>query len=201
MFITETWLKPEVTDPEIFPMNSSYSVIARKDRTSGEHGCVLIATKNSFALNYTNLSYDADYCIGLSIYSGAVNHIFLLIYNPSASSQFRIPAKMLTDSIRYFNSKLINGSSSYTILGDLNLPDICWASSDGGCDYSKLFLEDIEDHSLLPLIYEPTHRSGNTIDIIITSHTELFTAFVNEVFYSDHFPLFAFLPFLKQRLL
>ena len=119
------------------------------------------------------------------------NHIFLLIYNPPASSQFRIPAKMLTDSIRYFNSKLINGSS-YTILGDLNLPDICWASSDGGCDYSKLFLEVIEDHSLMPLIYEPTHSSGNTLDIILTSHTELFTAFVNEVLYSDHFPLFAF---------
>ena len=119
-------------------VTSPYSVIAQKDRTSGEHGGVFIATKNSFALNYSILSYDADYCIGLSIYSGAVNHIFLLIYNPPASSQFRIPAKMLTDSIRYFNCKLINGSSSYTILGDLNLPDICWASSDGGCDYSKL---------------------------------------------------------------
>ena len=47
MFITETWLKQENTDPEIFPMNSPYSVIARKDRTSGEHGGVLIATKNS----------------------------------------------------------------------------------------------------------------------------------------------------------
>ena len=99
---------------------------------------------------------------------------------------------MLTDSIRYFNSKLIKGSSSYTILGDLNLPDICWASSDGGCDYSKLFLEVIEDHSLMPLVYEPTHRSGNTLDIILTSHTELFTAVVNEKLYSDHFPLFAF---------
>ena len=44
----------------------------------------------------------------------------------------------------------------------------------------------------MPLIYEPTHRSGNTLDIIQTSHTELFTAFVNEVLYSDHFPLFAF---------
>ena len=111
---------------------------------------------------------------------------------PPALSQFRIPAKMLTDSIRYFNSKLINGSGSYTILGDLNLPDICWASSDGGCDYSKLFLEVIEDHTLMPLIYEPTHCSGNTLDIILTSHTELFTAFVNEVLYSDHFPLFVF---------
>ena len=161
-------------------VTSPYSVIARKDRTSGEHGGVLIATKNSFALNYSILSYDADYCIGLSTYSGAVNHIFLLNYNPPppppASSQFRIPAKMLTDSIRYFNFKLINGSSSYTILGDLNLPDICWASSDGGLDYSKLFLEVIEDHSLMPLVYEPTHRSGNTLDIILTSHTELFTA-------------------------
>ena len=185
-----------IPHPEIFPMNFPYSVIARKDRTSGEHGGVLIATKNSFALNYSILSYDADYCIGLSIYWVAVNHIFLLIYKPPppppASSQFRIPAKKLTDSIRYFNAKLINGSSSYTILGDLNLPDICWASSDGGCEYSKLFLEVIEDHSLMPLIYEPTHRSGNTLDIILTSHTELFTAFVNEVLYSDHFPLFAF---------
>ena len=63
-------------------VTSPYSVIARKDRTSGEHGGVLIATKNSFALNYSILSYDADYCIGLSTYSGAVNHIFLLNYNP-----------------------------------------------------------------------------------------------------------------------
>ena len=102
------------------------------------------------------------------------------------------PTKTTSSNVPVNNSKLINNSSSYTILGDLNLPDICWASSDGGCDYSKLFLEVIEDHSLMPLVYEPTHRSDNTLDIILTSHTELFTAFVNEVLYSDHFPLFAF---------
>ena len=95
VFIIETWLKPEVTDPEIFSMNSPYSVIAQKDRTSGEHGGVLIATKNSFALNYSILSYDADYCIGLSIYSGAFNHIFLLIYNPPLRRSFGYLPKCL----------------------------------------------------------------------------------------------------------
>ena len=63
-----------------------------------------------------------------------------------------------------------------------------------------MFLSTIEELDLLPLIYEPTHRSGNTLDLILSSHTELLTVFFDNKLYSDHFPVFAFFTIPKLTL-
>ena len=117
--------------------------------------------------------------------------MFLLIYNPPTNSPYRIQADSLIDCISsYFNDDLVS-SNSFTILGDINLVDVCWATITAHSDYSKAILEKVESLNLLPLVFEPTYKSGSILDIILTSTPELFTVCVDESLYSDHFAVFA----------
>ena len=82
-------------------------------------------------------------------------------------------------------------SNSFTILVDINLVDVCWATITAHSDYSKAILEKVESLNLLPLVIEPTYKSGSILDIILTSTPELFTVCVDDSLYSDHFAVFA----------
>ena len=113
---------------------------------------------------------------------------------------YRIPINSLNDCIRYFNTKLASLSCSYRLMGDFNMPDICWTSFSGHSVYSNLFLSTIKELDLLPLFYEPTHRSGSTLDLILSIHTQLLTVFLDNKLYSDHFPVFAFFTIPKLTL-
>ena len=117
--------------------------------------------------------------------------MFLLICNPPTNSSYRIQADLLVDCISsYFNDDLVS-SNSFTILGDINLLDVCWATIIAHADYSKAILEKVESLNLLPLVFEPTYKSGSILDIILTSTPELFTVCVDDSMYSDHFAVFA----------
>ena len=55
------------------------------------------------------------------------------------------------------------------IVGDFNLPDICWTSLLGCSPLSNLFCDFVFDTNLAQLIYSPTHVKGNTLDILLTN--------------------------------
>ena len=117
--------------------------------------------------------------------------MFLLIYNPPTNSPYRIKADSLIDCISsYFNEDLVS-SNSFTILDDINLVDVCWATITAHPDYSKAILEKVGSLNLLPLVFEPTYKSESILDIILTSTPELFTVCVDDSLYSDHFAVFA----------
>ena len=114
--------------------------------------------------------------------------MFLLIYNQPTSSPYRIQADMLVDCISScFNDDLVS-SNTFTIFGDNNLTDVCWATITAHSDYSKAILEKVESLNLLPLVFEPTYMSGSILDIILTSTPEFFA---DGNLYSDHFAVFA----------
>ena len=84
----------------MFPLKCNYSIIARRDRSGGEHGCVVIAAKMDFSLNYSDLTPKIDqalktgqindFAVAISIVSIQSPHMFQLIYNPPSTSSFRI---------------------------------------------------------------------------------------------------------------
>ena len=132
-----------------------------------------------------------DLAVTISITTIQGSHLFLLIYNPPSTSPYRIEANLLTDWISSCYAKFeINYLSSFSILGDLNLNDVCWATVTGQSDYSKNFLVQSQAMNLNPLVFETIHKSGSTLDIILTSHSELFTVYVDFLLYSDHYPAF-----------
>ena len=55
------------------------------------------------------------------------------------------------------------------IVGDFNLPDICWTSLSGCSPLSNLFCDFVFDTNLAQLINSPTHVKGNTLDILLTN--------------------------------
>ena len=117
--------------------------------------------------------------------------MFLLIQNPPTNSPHRIQADLLVDCISsYFNNDLVS-SNSFTILGDINLVDVCWATITAHSDYSKAKLEEVGSLNLLLLVVEPTYKSGSIRDMILTSSPKLFTVCVDDSLYSDHFTVFA----------
>ena len=75
--------------------------------------------------------------------------------------------------------------------------EVYWATITAHSDYSKAKLEKVESLNLLPLVFEPTYKSGSILDIILTSTPELFTVCVDDSLYSDHFAVFAWFSLLK----
>ena len=191
-FLTETWLYSRISNSEVFPLRTNYRVIARQDRDIGEHDGVLIAVKRTFALNYSQVKTLNDYSVAVSFLARESSHLFLLMYNPPSKSPYRIQADELSACIttchKHFQDQPTN---SFTVLGDLNLEDVCWATITAKSDYSKALLAVAESLNLCPLVFESTHISGNTLDIILSTSPELFTVFVDGNLYSDHYPVFA----------
>ena len=109
-----------------------------------------------------------------------------------SKSPYRIQADELSACIttchKHFQDQPTN---SFTVLGDLNLEDVCWATITAKSDYSKALLAVAESLNLCPLVFESTHILGNTLDIILSTSPELFTLFVDGNLYSDHYAVFA----------
>ena len=114
--------------------------------------------------------------------------MFLLIYNPPTNSPYHIQADSLLDCISsYFNDDLVS-SNCFTTL-------TWWTSVGQQSLHTLITLEQYwkknEVLNLLPLVSEPTYKSGSILDIILTSTPELFTVCVDDSLYSDHFAVFA----------
>ena len=63
--------------------------------------------------------------------------------------------------------------NSFSILRDLNLIDVCWATVIGYSDYSKRFLLITHQINLNAFVFEPTYKSGCTLDVIPTADSKL----------------------------
>ena len=117
--------------------------------------------------------------------------MFLLIYNPHTNSPYRIQSDLLVECISsYFNDSFVS-SNFFTIPGDINLVDVCWATITTHSGYSKAMLEKVESLNLLSLVFETTYKSGSILDITLTSSPEFFTVCVDDSLYSDDFAVFA----------
>ena len=92
------------------------------------------------------------------------------------------------DLCRYLSS--LSDSHKVIILGDFNFPDINWHTLSGSTESSALFCEFVFDNLLDQLITEPTHRQGNTLDIILTNCPSIVCdvkVLINNPIPSDHF--------------
>ncbi|KAJ7422299.1 hypothetical protein WISP_38577 [Willisornis vidua] len=66
----------------------------------------------------------------------------------------------------------VSKSAALALVGDFNLPDICWELSTAEKRQSRRFLECIEDNFLLQLVNERT-RGGALLDLLFTDRERL----------------------------
>jgi len=66
----------------------------------------------------------------------------------------------------------VSQSLALVLMGDFNLPDICWKYNTAERKHSKRFLECVEDNFLTQLVNEPT-RQGDSLDLLFTNREGL----------------------------
>ena len=123
-FVTETWLTPEIKDPEVFQFKRTSSIIARRDCSDSEHVGVFRTAEKDFNLNYSELTLKIDqtlkigqindFDVATSVVFIQSSHMFLLMYNPQSTSAYCIETKLLADWIFSCQAKFdINVSNCY----------------------------------------------------------------------------------------
>jgi hypothetical protein len=166
----ETWLKPDMLNSEMMP--PGYNPPLRKDRADGRGG-VLLATKGD--LIDSEIQIDSG-CEIIATKVELVKQQPLIIvsaYRPPKGDL--IYAQNLCQAIRQLATKF--AAATIWISGDLNLPDIDWATDAiTGHQYSlainNCFLTPFHDFRLSQIVNFPT-RLDNTLDLFLTNRPSL----------------------------
>ena len=181
IFGSETWLKPDKGQSEIFPPGFD---VYRKDRTDG-YGGVLFAVNSSLVSHQLDIQSDAEF-VATKIISGKQSVIIGALYRPTNNSQTYM------DSLNLAIEDVCtsNPGSAIWISGDINLPDIDWATDQvTGHQYPKAlnesFLQLLARTGMEQLVDFLT-RGDNTLDIIITNRPSLINRCEGMPGLSDH---------------
>ena len=158
--LCETKLNPTILDSEIL---TGYTIY-RRDRTTGLGGGVLLAISDLTNIKETN------------IYSDPVNEIISLDldyhgYTFVFACYYRRPSiKNVSDILDWYERQI---NPNILIVGDFNLPEIDWATkslkSNRDHTMHETFLDFVDVNNLSQPITFPTHKLGNTLDLIVTN--------------------------------
>lgn len=173
---SETWLKDNVLNSEIF---CNKYIIYRKDRPNKIGGGVLIAVNSSFSSESVIIEGVDDLeLIAISINLGAFSLYITCSYIPP-SSEFEIYMGHL-NAFTYINSR-ITGNDVFLILGDFNLPHVCWLSLPDTksltpltpCDWSSDFVRLLTDIELVQL-NDIVNSMNRILDLVLVNDPNRF---------------------------
>ena len=150
-----------------FTLNSHFDIIPV--HCNSNVGCAAILSSSSYVL-----------CIAT-------------VYNPPASSRFR----QRCSEVQYFLSLVYSAyrtecsklgclNNYFFLGGEFNLPDIDWRTSLSSSSYHMSLISIFQDYNLKQLIHEPTHNSGNILDILLTDRFLENEPVVFDCAFSDH---------------
>ena len=187
--LTETWLRSQL-DAEIKIDNYSVFRADRnrpKKRYGRNSGGVAIYVRNDIAAKAEiSLEYSSGVIEALALKIPSLNMLVSLIYrqpndaaggNISTSAQFSELLQTLTGEINSLSSP----EPTIVIAGDLNLPHAKWPACEAGPGSTadekqmiSLMQEFANQHFLMQMVTEPTHRAGNVLDVIFTNASDIF---------------------------
>ena len=180
--ITETWLNHSFLNSEILPPQYT---IYRHDRLT-RRGGVLFAIHSSLSSSLIDSPSDLE-VVCVKIVMTRRSFLLCLVYvPPNADTTYH--AKLLS-----FLESLFSLGLCVIILGDFNLPDICWASLSSSNPHSNNFCDFIVTNGLEQLITFPTHSGGNVLDLLLCDSPGLILNLhkvTSTLLSSDHFPIY-----------
>ena len=136
---------------------------------------------------------DCDFACATLLNSDAGFCILIAIYNPPRKSSYCLEPNVITGCIDHFVSTargliFSDAPMKLVIVGDFNLSDVNWETYLGSSEYSQTILNYLDSHNLIQNVMEPTHRSGNILDLVFAADdTAVTVANVNLI--SDHYPI------------
>ena len=164
LFIIESWLNAKI--PDSLFSHSGYNIL-RDDRLHGRGGCVLLLYKGSlnvirFILACSSNKLFEFICVDVHCVNSVIRF-----------SSFYIPPYITAsfDNFRAACEYLISchtNNHPHFICGDFNLPSIDWTVpvSFGGVS-SEYFVELCCDQNFIQHVLQPTHDSGNILDLLL----------------------------------
>ena len=181
---TETFLRPDIHNSEIFPPHFN---VYRRDRPHQAYGGVLIAAKTSLISHQITTNSDCEaVLVSIQTQSKTSNLIVGALYRPPNQTSEEY-TKNLTDVM-----KLACRSPRDVVWlgGDFNLPDINWETmAVESCQYNKTmtstYLDTINNLGLAQTNLSPT-RNGVILDIFLTNRPSLTTRTTTLPALSDH---------------
>ena len=201
--VTETWLG-EHKDAEI---NIEGYTIFRQDRlrkkTSNRgrnSGGVAFYLRNDIAgSSNLEIQYSDGVIEVLGIFVKSKNLLHINLYRQpddpkgghrSGSPEFKKTLSILKETLEKFQSP----TPDVILCGDFNLPHANWMlgkTSAGSSKDEQTMLTDMMDLSneffLTQLILKPTHRHGNTLDLLFSNNPDILHSYqCTETIFSDH---------------
>ncbi len=208
--LNETWLKKSISDNEILP-NYQYEVF-RNDRTRKTHppdpenpnkfrengGGVLLAVRSDLDLSTKRLPVR----IGMEMLAVQItlpnNESFVVCTCYRVGTLGQHNHDIIVEYIRSIVSK--RKPPKIYIIGDFNLPNADWPRASSRIPIEQQFIDSFNGLALSQLITSPTHKGGNTLDILLTNFEstvdQLKVHDQNSFCKSDHFPV-SFSPKIK----
>ena len=171
LFLTETWLKPQITNSMV---NIPDFNLIRSDRLSSKGGGVALyhnkclnikeLEKPSISTNYSNFDF-----LPIDLLLDKTSFRIICFYIPPCSSICHQTIRNVCSTIESF----LQPTVPTILLGDFNLPKIDWEnmSAVGVSTSSNEFLKFCLKHGLNQLVTSPTHKDGNILDLILCNTT------------------------------
>ena len=201
--LNETWLKPSITDNEIFSCDS-YNIF-RLDRSKKSHpydalnpskfrkngGGVLIATRADLDIAVKPIKHSClAEIIGVQLdLPNGQKIIICTLYRVGTLGNENL-SKVET----YLqNISKRRGISNLILLGDMNLNGINWDTLACKSEIEQSFIDVFDSLGLHQLVKSPTHYKGNILDLVLSTQQNSISnlsVFDNDAFCkSDHNPI------------
>ena len=167
LIITETWLTSSETDQQWLQttqLNQSPYTLHNKNRPKGRGGGLALITKNCYKAKLVDIGQYPSFKHAtweLEIKNKKI-HI-TGIYHPPYSLSNKSTNRAFLDDFTSFVTELVPRWPENVLLGDFNLH----VSNDDDID-STIFLDTIEALGLYQHVTFPTHKQGNTLDLVLS---------------------------------
>ncbi|TRZ08490.1 hypothetical protein HGM15179_018622 [Zosterops borbonicus] len=175
--ITETWWN----DSHSWSAAVDGYKLFKRDRKGVKGGGVALYIREAFDAIGIETNDDGVECLWVRI-KGKVNKADILLgvcYRPPNQEEE-------VDNLFYKQLEDASGSSALVLVGDFNLPDICWELNTAEKRQSRKSLECVEDNFFSQLVSEPT-RGGTMLDLVLANRDGLVGDVVEgHLEHSDH---------------
>lgn len=202
--LTETWLREQkeaeldISGYKIFRQDRNRPRRNRRSRDSG--GVAFYIRDDLVSSAETVLEFSSGVVEILGVYLKEANILAIVIYrqpddirggNRSTSIQFH----RAISAIRRTLSELETPTPEIMLSGDLNLPHVVWPEGimgPGGTADERIMLNELrnlaDDFFLQQHITKPTHRAGNTLDLVFTNNENALHSYTSTpTKLSDHY--------------
>ena len=179
IILNETWLKPSILDSEILPANK-YTMF-RLDRSEVSHpadqsnplkfkrngGGVLIAVNVSLSLEFKVIPTKcAAELLAVELILPNKSKVILATCYRVGTLGMPNCKEVLEVLGKLSRKKLLR---KFIVIGDFNLNGVTWATGSYKTSVEKEYIHGFANLGFLQCINEPTHKKGNTLDILLTT--------------------------------